>query len=159
HGRPVFLTPDPHPTGAPTMIATTAAPFATATSLDGYDPRPAETAEDNRRVRDVEAAAFGAAPGPTEEPISVRRLARPAGYAHSGHFRDAVAGLLDTGFLVRVRGGVRQAKNSTLTRHVQHIAETTNVEVFILVDANGDFAVGLDAAEAREAYESAVQAL
>lgn len=60
-------------------------------------------------LRDVEDAAMKAAPGPTERPVSIRALARRAGYSDTGHWREAVNQLVDRGLLVRVRGGVRRA--------------------------------------------------
>lgn len=39
------------------------------------------------------------------------------------------------------------------------MAEMINAEVFILVDANGDYAIGLDEPSARDTYEETIQAL
>jgi hypothetical protein len=60
-------------------------------------------------LRDVEATTFEAAPAHDARPVSVRQLARLAGYRDSGHFREAVNQLLERGLLVRIRGGVRRA--------------------------------------------------
>lgn len=63
-------------------------------------------------LRDVEAAALHAAPGSTEKPVTVKRLATLAGYRPTGHFREAVRGLIDRKLLERVRGGVRRRATS-----------------------------------------------
>lgn len=60
-------------------------------------------------LRDVEAFTLEAAPAHDARPVSVRQLARLAGYKDTGHFREAVNQLLERGLLVRIRGGVRKA--------------------------------------------------
>lgn len=59
-------------------------------------------------LRDVERAALNAAPGVGAAPVTVKALARLAGYRCTGHFREAVRQLVDRGLLERVRGGVRR---------------------------------------------------
>lgn len=74
-------------------------------------PRPAAgPAEVLTRPTDrpVDLAILRAAPGPTERPVTVKRLAALAGYSDTGHFREAVRLLIDAGRLERVRGGVRR---------------------------------------------------
>jgi hypothetical protein len=65
-------------------------------------------------LRDVEAIAMRIAPAHDAEPMSVKAMARKAGYSSkSSHFREAVRGLVDRGLLVRIRGGVRRASAAT----------------------------------------------
>jgi hypothetical protein len=68
-------------------------------------------AEPPAPLRDVEQAAYEAAPTPDARPVSVRQLARLAGYRDTGHFREAVNQLLERDLLVRVRGGIRRSAN------------------------------------------------
>ncbi len=65
---------------------------------------------DTLPLRHVEECIFRAAPSSVESPVSTKRLSRAAGYGCSSYFRDAVASLVDRGFLVRVTGGIRKAK-------------------------------------------------
>jgi hypothetical protein len=62
--------------------------------------------------RAVEAKALKAAPGPAELPITLKQLAKKAGYGNNGHFQEAVRGLIDRGLLLRVRGGIRRARET-----------------------------------------------
>ncbi len=73
------------------------------------EPAPANSPPARSPLRDIEATTLEAAPLADAKPVSVRQLARRAGYRDSGHFREAVAQLIDRGLLVRVRGGVRRA--------------------------------------------------
>lgn len=61
-------------------------------------------------LTDAQRAALAAAPGPSDRPVTLKELARRAGYsAKSNHFRELVNSLVDAGLLVRVRGGVRRS--------------------------------------------------
>jgi hypothetical protein len=59
----------------------------------------------DRRFRPVEQAAFDAA---EDMPISVKTLARKAGYKPGSYFSEAVTHLCRLGKLVRVPDGVRR---------------------------------------------------
>ncbi len=61
-------------------------------------------------LRDVEDAAWQAAPAANARPISFKELARRAGYGYNSHFLEAVRGMIDRGILTRLRGGVRRAQ-------------------------------------------------
>jgi hypothetical protein len=60
-------------------------------------------------LRDVEQAALDAAPAAGEPPVTVKQLAKRAGYKNTGHFQEAVRLLIDRGLLARVRGGIRKS--------------------------------------------------
>jgi hypothetical protein len=70
-------------------------------------PRPTETGSSSveRRFRPVEQAAFDAS---EDQPISVKALARKAGYKPGSYFSEAVTHLCRLGKLVRVPDGVRR---------------------------------------------------
>ncbi len=61
-------------------------------------------------LREVEDAAWQAAPAAGARPISMKELARRAGYGYNSHFLEAVRGMIDRGILTRLRGGVRRAQ-------------------------------------------------
>lgn len=73
--------------------------------------RPTETGPRivERRLRHVEQAAFNAA---EEEPLSVKALARKAGYKPGSYFSEAVTHLCRLGKLVRVPDGVQRGHDS-----------------------------------------------
>ncbi len=56
----------------------------------------------------VQVCALKAAPGPTERPVPVKKLAALSGYRYNSHFRAAATSLIERGLLVRVSGGVRR---------------------------------------------------
>lgn len=58
--------------------------------------------------REVEECACEAAPAHDKAPVTVKELARLAGYGYTGHFREAVNRCIDDGRLVKIRGKVRQ---------------------------------------------------
>lgn len=78
--------------------------------LDGLARSP--VARDNHPlaiVREIDEAILEAAPRPDAEPVTMKKLARLAGYAYTNYFRDAVNALADAGLLVRSRRGIRRS--------------------------------------------------
>lgn len=65
-----------------------------------------------RPMREVEQCALEAAPSAFEQGITVKELARKAGYALNFHFYESVRILIEAGLLVRVRNGVKRAKGT-----------------------------------------------
>lgn len=60
-------------------------------------------------LNDVEDAAFQASPAHDQKGVTMKRLAKLAGYAYTGHFREAVHRLHDWGFLIVSRRSVRRS--------------------------------------------------
>lgn len=58
--------------------------------------------------RQVEDCIIEAAPGPADMPVSIRQLARLAGYSYTAYLRTAVDRLVAAGKLERGKGGVRR---------------------------------------------------
>ena len=59
--------------------------------------------------RQVESCILEAAPGPHETPVTLKQLAKRAGYSYSEWFRREVDALVVAGELVRTGKGVRRA--------------------------------------------------
>lgn len=59
--------------------------------------------------REICSCIMQAAPNFHEKPITMRKLARLAGYGYTNHFRHAVAELVDAGKLIRSSRGFRKS--------------------------------------------------
>lgn len=59
-------------------------------------------------TREIERTVLEAAPGPDQPAVTVAKLAKLAGYAHSSYFRDAVRKMINAGWLVRISTGIRK---------------------------------------------------
>lgn len=78
----------------------------TGGELCEFGPLAAEPAP--KRDRQIEDCILQASPGPSEPPISRRKLAVRAGYGYNEHFRRAVTALVDGGLLAESTKGVRK---------------------------------------------------
>ncbi len=61
-------------------------------------------------LRGIESCILQAAPGPQDDAVSVKRLAKLAGYSCSSYFREVVRVMTDAGLLRRITGGLRKAE-------------------------------------------------
>src|ERR1043165_3843013 len=70
----------------------------------------------HEKLSPVQECALEAAPLPHEKPVTIKHLARLAGYTYTSYFRFAVRRLVDLGLLQRVTGGVRRTPDRKSTR-------------------------------------------